>query len=60
MSNPKLKPCPFCGEKERIYLHCLSYPNYVVCLKCFATSGSDKEEKFAIKKWNTRAEDKTK
>ena len=65
MTN-KLKPCPFCGEKEEIYLGKFYNPTtwwdsgargedcYVVCCeKCGANVKEDGEE--AVReKWNTR------
>jgi len=62
----KLKPCPFCGEPERLELFCRSqyaglyYDSAIKCLACCAKgstySNLNKENavNYAIEAWNTR------
>ena len=56
----KLKPCPFCGEKEHIILHnemglpCISRLHSVECGCCGVVLGRAHTEKKAIFAWNKR------
>jgi Lar family restriction alleviation protein len=52
----KLKPCPFCGNKEPMLLGSNNDPPsfWVACLKCSADMKLKKKEKSAIKAWNRR------
>ena len=58
----KLKPCPFCGEDEKIKIMKTAgkAPVYFVyCGNCVAVSGSSFSEADVVIYWNTRAyEDK--
>ena len=54
----ELKPCPFCGEKEKIGFD--FYDDDSVCIECWGclahgTLASDKTT--AIEAWNRRAND---
>lgn len=59
---PKLKPCPFCGEDEKIKIMKTAGKTpvyFVYCGNCVAVSGSSFSEADAVIYWNTRAyEDK--
>ena len=73
MSEFKLKPCPFCGEKDKLRIGHNSwvspnecYSGYVYCDKCSASisvirrNTLEEAEADAVKIWNTRVdEDKT-
>lgn len=53
-----LKPCPFCGEKAKIYetnvgMDCLCWWN-VECTVCEAAMEGFGSERIAIRAWNTR------
>ena len=51
----ELKPCPFCGEKQRFIQKGVVYA-WIMCGGCYA-SGPDRETlELAIKAWNERAE----
>jgi Lar family restriction alleviation protein len=67
--KPKIKPCPFCGEKRNIYWYLKesSFEHeehqywYVLCLKCRAEGpvvkhslDIPKREEVAIILWNAR------
>lgn len=54
MKNIKLKPCPFCGS-EAIDTFCESFGRWAIkCWECEVQKYSSKNEKLAIKFWNTR------
>ena len=48
-NEEKLFPCPFCGEKEDIYVS-----NEVSCGNCGASTAYHGLEDTAINNWNTR------
>lgn len=64
--SEKLKPCPFCGEKEDIdygiYNGTLKGFDYVQCQTCGATINDVHKGKYiaAEKLWNTRADERPK
>lgn len=58
MAENKLKPCPFCGEKDRISVaayRCDSgFWQYVFCDECLAEDPVGKTEQDAVDAWNRR------
>lgn len=50
MTEPKLKPCPFCGSEDL-----KAFIPYVRCLACFATGPERLTQAEAIAAWNQRA-----
>jgi Lar family restriction alleviation protein len=62
MSEPKLKPCPFCGDKARIFM-CGTGRMAVQCHGCPAEitlfmpskASMEKIREYVIKAWNRRA-----
>lgn len=50
---PKLKPCPFCGYKAKVYQAQDGYWQ-VECPACFARGCRCKAKDLAIEKWNWR------
>lgn len=57
MMNNKLKPCPFCGEKNNLtYDGLLSEIYWIRCGECCATGPTKDTMEEAIKEWNSRAE----
>ena len=70
MSKIKLKPCPFCGEKDDLKIghDSWGYPNEcysgrVRCGRCDSLTYAagrntiDEAEADAVKRWNTRAKE---
>lgn len=59
MKIPKLKPCPFCGNKDVSVVNGDVYygkrSTYVYCYKC-GTRGPMGYNGDAVTKWNRRAE----
>ena len=61
-SEIKLKPCPFCGEKDAIGIE--SYKSsgidwfYVTCHECMAQGTTCGTEQDAVDTWNWRADSK--
>lgn len=59
-AKPKLKPCPFCGNKDIFFDRCTSH---IMCIKCGAKAPfiskfmtpERTESEAAIAAWNTRA-----
>lgn len=51
----ELKPCPFCGEKEKVYLRATLNETgfWVECVAC-GTSQRIRNREVAIEAWNTR------
>lgn len=57
MNEIKLKPCPFCGEKENLeFNHSCGDLVYVRCGRCTAFGPSGEGEDGAADEWNRRAE----
>lgn len=59
--DTKLKPCPFCGGKAKVYetnlgMDCFSWWN-VECNDCEASMEGFGSERVAIRVWNTRIEE---
>lgn len=56
MSEPELKPCPFCDGEPRIGTVWLSPTKRYMgrCLQCIAEGPSEDTEEAAIKTWNNR------
>lgn len=52
----KIKPCPFCGESERIDFGIVSGYGYVECKNCSAEIRARGTERDAAEAWNRRAE----
>lgn len=52
----KIKQCPFCGEKAKIYWNNVWDYGVVKCDACGATTGRFDYDKSAIKAWNKRAQ----
>lgn len=53
--SDKLKPCPFCGGKAKVYWNVWSY-EFVKCETCGATTGEFADNKGSIRAWNMRAQ----
>lgn len=55
MNNIELKPCPFCGETDKVYLRkILDETGYwVECITCRTQQGIRTRDK-AINAWNSR------
>jgi len=60
MSKTELKPCPFCGEENNIYLekykHTAGERWRILCANCMAQidRGYDQTQWGVIEAWNTR------
>lgn len=58
--NTDITPCPFCGEKEEIYLEeydTVSGARWrIVCCNCMANidRGYDQEKSYLVELWNKR------
>ena len=53
----KLKPCPFCKEKENLSVNkdnSLVKNKFVQCFECYATGPRAKTDEEAIYLWNKR------
>lgn len=52
----ELKPCPFCGEADKLHVsEVYTNENVVYCRTCGATGGTRNTKAGAISSWNTRA-----
>ena len=58
MTEPKLKPCPFCGNQEHVRLLDISPIKSwrVHCTNCGAEAGFYTVKRRAIRAWNSRVE----
>ncbi len=54
MSEKKLKPCPFCGEKEEIKMDLSMHGVCYYCLECWAESRRGENSQHAAEYWNSR------
>lgn len=52
----KLKPCPFCGNKNIEIVDGDAWP-WVRCRECLGSTAMENTKEEAIKKWNRRASD---
>ena len=59
MTEPKLKPCPFCGGEARVTgsesLGTVNY-YYAYCMECNARTDDCADRQSAIEAWNRRVE----
>lgn len=68
MPNEELKPCPFCGNRSKVFtgykFNCTKtfFPKrwMVFCLNCNHKGELKLTRKSAIKSWNRRADDEEK
>ena len=56
--QPKLKPCPFCGEAPRLYLHYGYYRIECQNGECPSRLTASANQKDIIAAWNTRLKPK--
>lgn len=61
----ELKPCPFCGEKEKLEYQSAASGGYIWCIGCSAYGPTDERDRdqecdidAAHEAWNKRAGDK--
>ena len=62
MTEPKLKPCPFCGSKNITLYEHEDFGCYIVCENCNSAMGTVNEpldETEVIEHWNRRMESDT-
>ena len=52
--RPRIKPCPFCGGKAKVYWNNIWKYEFVKCDTCGATTGKFEDNKGSIKAWNNR------
>lgn len=52
--RPRIKPCPFCGGKAKVYWNDIWKYEVVKCGTCGATTGKFEDNKGSIKAWNRR------
>ena len=60
MSNPKLKPCPFCGGKPRYGQQMneqYRWLKWVTCTVCYACTGRSESRAEVTRAWNKRVDD---
>ena len=52
----KLKPCPFCGEKDEVWvIQRMDGPYWVQCPDCGGSGSREATEEEAVIAWNRRA-----
>ena len=59
MSDIKLKPCPFCGDRAAIHKKNddeVGFCYFVFCTKCCCETQYSRTEEEAISDWNRRAD----
>lgn len=58
MTEPKLKPCPFCGGTATIFMTDGEYSDacYICCDDCGCGIPLHNTERDAIERWNRRVE----
>ena len=54
MTEPKLKPCPFCGGEAEIFVSDITDRALVYCKCCDAQIKMQQNEQEAIEAWNKR------
>jgi Lar family restriction alleviation protein len=55
MKEPKLKPCPFCHEREAAPIAIIEKVYVVLCGACFCQGPIGENEDEAVASWNRRA-----
>ena len=54
MTEPKLKPCPFCGGEAEIFVSDITDRALVYCRGCDAQIKMQQNEQEAVEAWNKR------
>ena len=58
MKTPDLKPCPFCGETDALYIISYGFERYGVgCMNCQVKQGQWHGLATAVEAWNRRTND---
>ena len=56
MTEPKLKPCPFCGGEAEVWVSDVTNRAIVYCTVCDAQIRIKQNEQEAIEAWNKRVD----
>ena len=59
MTEPKLKPCPFCGGEAEVWVSDVTDRAIVYCTVCDAQISIRPTEQEAIEAWNKRVPQRT-